>query len=936
MKNLLLLFIFLVFATNLNYSQVTIHVPADYPTIQAGIDAVVDGDIVLVAEGIYYENIKFNGKKILVASHFILDSNSIHIDNTIINGSQPTNPDYGSVVTFDNNEDTSSVICGFTITGGTGTIIPVGGTAGGGILATYGCTIIKNKITANFANNSVVGRYAFGGGIACILNNDMRILISDNDIYNNSVSSHTMSGGAGIGISAISDCLINDNRIHNNSVFVVDIHSRISGGGGIWSGGYNPEIKRNIIMNNFAPLGGAILSSGGNFGFSLRLINNTITENHALYQGGGLYLYVGYANTINNIIWGNTAPKDSNIFYRGYLDFDYSIINKQMTGTGNLQSDPMFIDTLYHLASNSPALDAGSPDVLFNDFEDPSSPGFALWPAQGTTRNDMGGYGATDSAHLLMTGFQMVDEFMPYSFPGLVYRIAYPSEYDSTQQYPLSIVLHGSGDVGTNNINQLWIGLAWRANAQAYGYNDFTVIPQSPTNPWSSTNLYNLIQHLINTLPIDTNRIVVTGWSMGGFAVGSILQQYPRSFAAGIPISGATWGTNLRNIPLWLLHGDNDNNVSVEVSRNVVRNLQQLGVPVLETKNITEIELDSAISSGAKFLYTEVSGSDHFIITRIYDNYCLFKWLSLTRRNSIFPDQVWTNPDGYVVPGNSTIIRGTFYNPNNYLADYRAVIENLETDTLQIIQLYDDGQHNDSLSNDGIWGNLSQVISDEQILRVGIEVFNSDLNELFYFRDMSRFTTAGPVVVDSIYITYNSILKVYYVKLFLKNEGNTFTIPNSTVQLSSDDLWITSISSALSLPEMLPGSIVSSGNFYVRVDSTFPGYFNFDFLISVGGLPCWTDSAQVTVTGIDDEIQVPLTFRLEQNYPNPLNPSTVISYQLPVSCDVLLKVYAILGNEIATLVDEYKPAGRYEIELVTQRYLPSGVYFYQLRAGELR
>ena len=83
------------------------------------------------------------------------------------------------------------------------------------------------------------------------------------------------------------------------------------------------------------------------------------------------------------------------------------------------------------------------------------------------------------------------------------------------------------------------------------------------------------------------------------------------------------------------------------------------------------------------------------------------------------------------------------------------------------------------------------------------------------------------------------------------------------------------------------------------------------------------------------EKNIPTVFSLEQNYPNPFNPSTVISYQLPVSGDVTLKVYDILGNEIAILVNEYKTAGKYEVEFNASS-LPSGVYFYQLKAGEFR
>lgn len=87
-------------------------------------------------------------------------------------------------------------------------------------------------------------------------------------------------------------------------------------------------------------------------------------------------------------------------------------------------------------------------------------------------------------------------------------------------------------------------------------------------------------------------------------------------------------------------------------------------------------------------------------------------------------------------------------------------------------------------------------------------------------------------------------------------------------------------------------------------------------------------------SSIDEQvIELPTEYLLSQNYPNPFNPSTVISYQLPVGGNVALKVYDILGNEIATLVDVFKPAGRYEVEY-NAASLPSGVYFCQLMTGD--
>jgi len=100
----------------------------------------------------------------------------------------------------------------------------------------------------------------------------------------------------------------------------------------------------------------------------------------------------------------------------------------------------------------------------------------------------------------------------------------------------------------------------------------------------------------------------------------------------------------------------------------------------------------------------------------------------------------------------------------------------------------------------------------------------------------------------------------------------------------------------------------------------------------------------VTVTGIssgntvdvNNELTIPSTFSLEQNYPNPFNPSTRIRWQLPVSSWQTLKIFDVLGNEVATLVDEFRSAGNYEVEFKTSAgsfQLASGIYFYKLQAG---
>lgn len=92
------------------------------------------------------------------------------------------------------------------------------------------------------------------------------------------------------------------------------------------------------------------------------------------------------------------------------------------------------------------------------------------------------------------------------------------------------------------------------------------------------------------------------------------------------------------------------------------------------------------------------------------------------------------------------------------------------------------------------------------------------------------------------------------------------------------------------------------------------------------------------VTSVRDEISQIKDFYLSQNYPNPFNPSTKIAWHSPVGGRQTLKVYDVLGNEVATLVDEYREAGRYETEFNSEKAglnLSSGIYYYKLNIGNI-
>jgi len=98
----------------------------------------------------------------------------------------------------------------------------------------------------------------------------------------------------------------------------------------------------------------------------------------------------------------------------------------------------------------------------------------------------------------------------------------------------------------------------------------------------------------------------------------------------------------------------------------------------------------------------------------------------------------------------------------------------------------------------------------------------------------------------------------------------------------------------------------------------------------ISGFLAYTSS---DITGVSDEKEIiPTVYKLNQNYPNPFNPSTTIRYSIPQTSLVTLKVYDVLGREVAALVNEEKSLGTYQLNFDASS-LASGIYFYKLQAG---
>jgi hypothetical protein len=131
-----------------------------------------------------------------------------------------------------------------------------------------------------------------------------------------------------------------------------------------------------------------------------------------------------------------------------------------------------------------------------------------------------------------------------------------------------------------------------------------------------------------------------------------------------------------------------------------------------------------------------------------------------------------------------------------------------------------------------------------------------------------------------------------------------------------------------------------STSWYSAADSLMPtfifeGESDEDFLYAITTQnKIWKRNLPRFITDVDDLNFTFYSFHLEQNYPNPFNPTTSIQYQVSSNTQVSLKVYDVLGSEVASLVDEYKPAGSYEV-IFNATELSSGIYFYKLQTGSL-
>jgi hypothetical protein len=298
-------------------------------------------------------------------------------------------------------------------------------------------------------------------------------------------------------------------------------------------------------------------------------------------------------------------------------------------------------------------------------------------------------------------------------------------------------------------------------------------------------------------------------------------------------------------------------------------------------------------------------------------------------------------------PGLDTIKVTTMVeNPQKHNLNVWLYLSNKSGVLLDSSQMFDDGIHNDGKAGDSLYGGRFLPFTTEGVFTVSLRTTDLTAGTFRHLPNVQRFFTNGPIAYKNfIFTTADTVLNpgdVFRVRFRLANMGKVETVKKVTSSVTPLDTMLTLGSvSPLDFGDLPPGKDSLAGDQQVmKVNPACPSPRTIRLLLSISseGFPAWTDSVTIVIqpTGIiASDNTVPIAYSLAQNYPNPFNPATVISYQLPVHSYVSMKVFDILGREMATLVNEKKDAGKYSVQWDASA-MPSGVYFYTLQAGEYR
>lgn len=310
------------------------------PKIQELIDQSKNGDTILVPPNIYYENINFKGKNIVVASYFLVYGDSTYIQNTVINGMRQ-----GCAVIFENGEDSTAELNGFTIRDGASYSDSL---LGGGIT-------IKNNSAATLKNLFIIRNYAEecdGAGILCIENSHVKI---ENILVRDNIALNGYGGGVSVKNSILEMQRVSINA--NNAKF----------GGGVYLEKSKYNLFDVIVTENEAEFGAGIYLDIENF--QENFTQTKVFNNEASIKGGGIFSksQIELHENSNNSVYLNKANYGStDIHFESFLpESNYQIFLDTVTVSQPEKYHINIIDKI-HLNYKTPIFNSVNSDLYIS------------------------------------------------------------------------------------------------------------------------------------------------------------------------------------------------------------------------------------------------------------------------------------------------------------------------------------------------------------------------------------------------------------------------------------------------------------------------------------------------------------------------------------------------------------------------------------------
>ena len=194
------------------------------------------------------------------------------------------------------------------------------------------------------------------------------------------------------------------------------------------------------------------------------------------------------------------------------------------------------------------------------------------------------------------------------------YVLYVPPDYKNDKPIPVILFLHGSGETGTDGLKQAEVGMAPAIRKNPQHFPCIAIFPQSQKRSWQASGndakrAISILEEVEKTYKVDKKRIYLTGLSMGGYGTWSLATAFPDRWAAIVPVCGGgdpRSASRIKDIPCWCFHGDADQAVKVEKSREMIAALKEAG-------------------SNPK--YTEYAGVGHNSWDKAYGTKELYDWL---------------------------------------------------------------------------------------------------------------------------------------------------------------------------------------------------------------------------------------------------------------------------------------------------------------------